>query len=152
MAYQLAELNIARMRGVNMDDPIMKDFKNNLDRINDIAEGSDGFIWRLKDDNNNATAFNPFNDEKIIVNMSVWRDIESLGNFAFKSGHVEYLRRKREWFETFGSAYVVFWWIPIGMLPTLEEAVVRLNYLNTHGPTPHAFTFRNQFEPTTVIL
>ncbi len=152
MTCQLAELNIARMRGVNMDDTIMKDFKDNLDRINDIAESSDGFIWRLKDDNNNATAFNPFNDEKIIVNMSVWRDIESLGNFAFKSGHIEFLRRKREWFETFGSAYVVFWWIPTGTIPTLEDAVARLDYLNTHGPTPHAFTFRNPFPPSDSFL
>jgi hypothetical protein len=28
----------------------MADFTNNLDRINCVAEASDGFVWRLKDE------------------------------------------------------------------------------------------------------
>ena len=152
MTHQLAELNVGRFRGVDIHDPIMKEFADNLDKINALAESYDGFIWRLKDENNNATAFNPYEDERIAVNMSVWRNIESLENFAYKSGHVDFLRRKREWFENFGSAYLVLWWIPIDTLPTLEEAIARLDYLQLHGSTLHAFTFKNQFEPNVNVV
>lgn len=152
MTHQLAELNVGRFRGVDIHDPIMKEFADNLDKINALAESCDGFIWRLKDENNNATAFNPYEDERIAVNMSIWRNIESLENFAYKSGHVDFLRRKREWFENFGSAYLVLWWIPIDTLPTLEEAIARLDYLQLHGSTLHAFTFKNQFEPSVNVV
>jgi len=152
MTHQLAELNVGRFRGADIHDPIMKEFADNLDKINALAESYDGFIWRLKDENNNATAFNPYEDERIAVNMSVWRNIESLENFAYKSGHVDFLRRKREWFENFGSAYLVLWWIPIDTLPTLEEAIARLDYLQLHGSTLHAFTFKNQFEPSVNVV
>lgn len=152
MTHQLAELNVGRFRGVDIHDPIMKEFADNLDKINALAESYDGFIWRLKDEINNATAFNPYEDERIAVNMSVWRNIESLENFAYKSGHVDFLRRKREWFENFGSAYLVLWWIPIDTLPTLEEAIARLDYLQLHGSTLHAFTFKNQFEPSVNVV
>ncbi len=146
MTHHLAELNVGRFRGVNIDDPMMKDFKDNLDNINALAESYDGFVWRLKGDNNNATDFNPFDDETIAVNMSVWRDIESLEKFAYQSGHVDFLRRKREWFHNFGSAYLVLWWIPAGTFPTLQEAITRLDHLEKHGSTPFAFTFRHRFE------
>ena len=53
--FQLAEINIARMEGVNINDPIMQEFVENLERVNSIAEASEGFVWRLKDENNNAT-------------------------------------------------------------------------------------------------
>ena len=152
MTHQLAELNVGRFRGADIHDPIMKEFADNLDKINALAESYDGFIWRLKDENNNATAFNPYEDERIAVNMSVWRNIESLENFAYKSGHVDFLRRKREWFENFGSAYLVLWWIPIDTLPTLKEAIARLDYLQLHGSTLHAFTFKNQFEPSVNVV
>ena len=115
---------MGRFRGVNIHDPIMKEFADNLDNINALAESYDDFIWRLKDENNNATAFRLYEDERIAVYMSVWRDIESLENFAYKSGHVDFLRRKREWFLNFGSAHVVLWWIPVGTLLTLEDAIV----------------------------
>ena len=65
--YQLAEINVARMKGVNIDDPIMKEFVDNLDRVNTLAENSKGFVWRLKDDNNNATSLNPYDDEQVII-------------------------------------------------------------------------------------
>ena len=82
MNYHLAEINIARMKGVNIDDPIMQEFVDNLDLINGLAESSPGFIWRLKDESDNATDINPYNDEQVIVNVSVWEDIESLKQFT----------------------------------------------------------------------
>jgi hypothetical protein len=54
--FHIAQINIAQMRGVNIEDPVMKEFKDNLDAVNQAAESSKGFVWRLKDDNNNATS------------------------------------------------------------------------------------------------
>jgi hypothetical protein len=78
---QLAQINTAKLLAP-IDDPLIADFVADLDRINALEEGSPGFVWRLKDDNNNATSFNPFNDPLIIVNISVWENLETLKNFA----------------------------------------------------------------------
>lgn len=51
----LAQLNIARMLSEDINDPLMANFVAQLDEVNAIAEQSTGFIWRLKDDENNAT-------------------------------------------------------------------------------------------------
>ena len=55
----IAQLNIGRFRFAT-DDARMAGFMQNLDRVNALAERSEGFVWRLKDDSNNATAFRPF--------------------------------------------------------------------------------------------
>jgi hypothetical protein len=141
---QLAEINIARMKGVNIQDPVMLEFVENLDKVNAIAESSEGFIWRLKDDNNNATAFNPYQDEQVIINVSVWENIETLEKYMYKTLHVEFLKRRKEWFQTFGKVYTAMWWIPAGKFPTIQEAIEKLGYLQAHGPSPDVFDFRNK--------
>ncbi len=77
VGFQLAQLNIATMREP-LESPSMADFVANLERINALAEQSPGFVWRLKDDEGDATSLRPFG-ETMIVNMSVWQDIESPG-------------------------------------------------------------------------
>jgi Domain of unknown function (DUF3291) len=143
--YQLAQINIARMKGVNIDDPVMQEFVDNLDRVNALAEGSEGFIWRLKDDNNNATAFNPYDDEQIIINVSVWESIETLEQFVYRSLHTDFLKRRREWFQQFGKAYTAMWWIPAGAYPTIAEAAQKLADLQENGASAAVFDFRNKF-------
>ncbi len=143
--FQLAQLNIARMSGVDMNDPIMADFVAQLDEVNNLAENTEGFVWRLKDEaSGNALGFNPFDDVQLIVNMSVWDSIEALEGFVFNGRHLEVMRRRREWFQRFGKAYMVLWWIPEGHKPTLEEANERLAHLQTHGASDYAFDFRNK--------
>ena len=143
--YQLAEINIARMKGVDINDPIMKEFVDNLDGVNAIAESSDGFIWRLKDDGNNATAFNPYNDDQVIINISVWRDIASLEHFMYKTFHSDFLKRRREWFQTFGKVYTAMWWTPAGVFPNISEATDQLDYLQRNGPSEKVFDFRKKY-------
>ena len=79
--YHLAQVNIARILEP-LDSPVMEGFVNNLDRINGIAEASPGFVWRLKGDDNNATALRVFEDDFLIINMSVWESKEALFNFT----------------------------------------------------------------------
>jgi uncharacterized protein DUF3291 len=144
-AYHLAQINIARMKGVNINDPVMKEFVDNLDRVNTIAESSDGFIWRLKDEGNNATSLNPYDDEQVIINVSVWENIETLEKFMYKTFHSEFLKRRREWFQTFGKAYTGMWWTPKGQFPTIQQAVDKLDYLQKNGASATVFDFRKKF-------
>ncbi len=139
---QLAQLNIARMVGVNINDPIMLDFVAQLDEVNGVAESSEGFVWRLKDESGNATDLNPYDDVQLIVNMSVWENLEALERFVFTGQHLDVMRRRREWFQRFGKASMVLWWIPEGHKPTLEEANERLAFLQTNGATSFAFDFK----------
>ncbi len=141
--YQLAQLNIATMKE-SLESPSMADFVANLDRINALAEQSPGFVWRLKDEGGDATMIRPFGDS-VIVNMSVWSDLESLSSYAFRSAHVEIMRRRREWFERMAEAYAVLWWVPRGHRPTVAEAAERLAMLREKGASPQAFTFRESF-------
>ena len=144
MPFQLAQLNIARMR-FPLESPEMADFVNNLDRINELADSSEGFVWRLQGDGNDATSLRPFDDDFIIVNMSVWDNLESLKNYVYKSAHTDIFRRRAEWFEKVQEAMVVNWWIPTGQIPTLTESKERLEHLRQNGSSEFAFSFREAF-------
>jgi hypothetical protein len=141
--YQLAQLNIAHLKAP-LESPLLADFVANLDRINALAESAPGFVWRLQTEAGDATALRPLGDN-VLVNMSVWQDIESLNRYVYRSAHVEVMRRRKEWFERAAEAYLVLWWVPRGLRPTIEEANQRLALLRAHGPTPRAFNFRNAF-------
>ena len=143
--YHLAQLNVG-IATAALDSDVMADFMNNLDNVNALAEASPGFVWRLKADDGNATSLRPI-DDRTMVNMSVWTDAQSLSAFVFKSGHVEFMRRRRQWFERMSEAYLVLWWVPEGHVPTTDEAVARLAHLRENGATPHAFDFRHLFPP-----
>ena len=141
--FHLAQVNIAK-RLAPMDDPIMQDFVNNLDRINAIADRSEGFIWRLKDEDKDLGA-QVFQDDELLINMSVWKNLESLFSYTYNSDHIEIFKRKKEWFGKMKMVHMAFWYVPIGIEPTFQDAKSRLDYLNEHGETPFAFTFKNKF-------
>jgi hypothetical protein len=141
--YQIAELNVADLKAP-LDSPELSDFVDNLDRINALAESSPGFAWRLKGDGNDATSLRPLGDN-VIVNLSVWRDVNALRDYVYKSAHVEIMRRRREWFTRMADSYMVLWWVPKGHQPTTAEAVARLMLLRERGPSTEAFTFAEAY-------
>ena len=146
-AYELAQLNIGVIRGP-IDSPVMAEFVANLDRINALAERTPGFVWRLQTEEGNATAIRPYpENENMAVNLSVWKDVESLSRYVYHSDHVQIMRRRREWFEKMDEAFLVLWWVPRGHIPTIEEAKSRLELLRRGGPSPQAFTFRQSYPP-----
>jgi hypothetical protein len=145
-AYELAQLNIGIIRGP-MDSPLMAEFAANLDRINALAESSPGFVWRLQTEEGNATAIRPFENENMLLNMSVWQDADALRKFVYRSAHADILRRRREWFEKMSEAILVLWWVPQGHRPSVQEAISRLETLRRQGPSAQAFTFRQTFPP-----
>jgi hypothetical protein len=145
--WHLAQINIARIAAEKITDPVMQTFVAQLEEVNAIAESSPGFVWRLKDDSNNATSFNPFNDERIIVNMSVWETLDQLMKFVYDGRHLEVLKRRREWFVNFGKPFAALWYLPAGDIPTVDEGVRRLSTLQEKGPTSFAFDLRKSFDP-----
>lgn len=146
MRHHLAQLNIARLLAP-LDSEQLREFVDNLDPINALAEASPGFVWRLQTDEGDATSLRPYDDDMLIVNMSVWERLESLADFVYRSDHKDIMRGRRQWFERMGEAFMVLWWLPEGHLPTVDEAKERLELLRSRGPTPAAFTFRSPFPP-----
>ncbi len=134
----LAQLNIGRFR-YPTDDPRMADFMNNLTLVNGLADRSPGFVWRLQDDSGNATAFRPFPDPQMAVNMSVWESVAALERYVYQTVHKRFYGRRGEWFDKMAGPHFVMWWVPAGHRPTLIEAKLRLEHLTAHGPSDHAF-------------
>jgi len=148
--YFLAQVNIGKIKAPLESDE-MSGFVNNLERINELAENSAGFVWRLKEDNNNATSIKVFEDDYMLINMSVWESIESLYQFVYQSAHVDYLKRRKEWFEKMTDMYTALWWIPENHTITPAEAIDRLMHIRLQGETPFAFSFKKQFTATEAI-
>lgn len=144
--FHLAQINIGKILGASINDAFMKDFVDQLDEVNALAEESKGFIWRLKDDANNATGIKAFDDDQIIVNMSVWETVEDLEAFVYNGRHLDVLKRRKEWFSRL-KMFLALWWIPAGSIPTIEEAKNRLLHLEQNGPSAFAFDFKKRFGP-----
>jgi hypothetical protein len=143
--FHIAEINVARLLAP-LDDPRLADFVAQLDAVNAEAEGSDGFVWRLKSDGGGASSYlRPFEDDRLIVNISVWESIQTLHRFVYRArGHAAVYRARRLWFSPVATP-MAMWWIEVGRIPTIEEAKERLSLLERTGPTPDAFTFKSPF-------
>ncbi|RSN45439.1 DUF3291 domain-containing protein [Actinomadura sp. WAC 06369] len=142
--YHLAQFNVATMR-FPLDDPRMAEFVEMLDPVNALADTAPGFVWRLVEDGQpDATRMRPAGDD-VIVTFSVWESAEALWDFVYRSGHLESMRRRREWFLRHAEAHLVLWWVPAGHVPTVEEGMERLALLRAEGPSPRAFTFASPF-------
>jgi hypothetical protein len=142
--FHLAEINIGRFRAP-VGDPMIADFVANLERINALADGSPGFIWRLTGEGGDATDIKPdANDDLMAVNMSVWESPQALGAFVYRSDHLPIMRRRAEWFEKL-ELYMALWWVPAGHIPTVAEGMAKVETLRRLGPTAEVFTFRHTF-------
>ena len=151
MSWQLAQVNIGRLQAP-LDEPQLRPFMEALDSVNAVADQSPGFIWRLQTEDGNATAVQAFTWDAgdsvgVIINMSVWTDVEHLTAFVLSDAHRAILRRRREFFERMPEAYLACWWVAAGHMPTTDEAEDRIRHLRAHGPTPYAFTLRHHYPP-----
>ena len=144
--WHLAQLNVGRLVAP-LPAPAIDGFRAQLDPINALADAHPGLVWRLQTEAGNATDIRPTEDDLFLINMSVWRSIDALRAFTYTTAHVQVLRQRRAWFEQLAEAHLVLWWVPVGHIPTIEEAMDHLDRLRRLGPTPYAFTFRTPFEP-----
>ena len=144
--HHLAQVNIARMVAP-LDDPLMAEFVGRLDEINALADRSPGFVWRLQTESGNATYIRPYEDDRIVVNLSVWESVGHLKEYVYRSAHAEVMRKRGQWFEKFDGPYLALWWVESGHIPTVEEAKERLDYLRTHGESEFAFSLKRVYTP-----
>jgi hypothetical protein len=96
--HRIAQVNIA-LPLEPVDSALLAEFVELLDPVNELADAAAGFVWRLQDDEGNATSIRVLDDDRLIVNMSVWNSIDELADFVYRSAHVAVMRRRREWFE-----------------------------------------------------
>jgi len=141
--YHLAQLNIAKMQ-FSIESAEMSDFVDNLESINALAEISPGFVWRLQTEDGDATSIDFFGSD-VLVNMSIWESIESLHSYVYKTAHAKIMSRRNEWFYRVEEVYTVLWWVAEGHIPTLAEAREKLEQLNSAGPGPLAFSFKQAY-------
>jgi hypothetical protein len=149
--FHLAQVNIGRMKDA-LESPAMAGFVARLDELNALADGSPGFVWRLQTEAGNATYLRPYDDDRILFNMSVWESVEALKSYVYRSAHADALRRRQDWFSRFEGVYAALWWVPAGHRPSVDEARKRLAWLEADGPTPYAFTFRQVFPPDEALI
>lgn len=142
--YHLAQVNIAKAIAP-LDNPLMQGFVDQLDHINQLADVSEGFVWRLQTEEGDATALQPFDDPLIIMNLSVWYSFEALKNYVYSGDHLDILKQKKNWFEKPTEAILALWWLPVGQIPTPESARAMLEKLRRDGPSQAVFTFAKPY-------
>ena len=142
--FHLAQVNIARLIAP-LDSPRLAEFVANLEPVNAVADVSPGFVWRLQTEAGDATSLRIFDDEWLIVNLSVWESLDALRDFVFRTAHADVLRRRLEWFDRPTEAHLALWWIEAGSIPTLAHAEERLLKLRSGGPSPDVFTLKETY-------
>ena len=146
----IAQMNVGTTLH-DLDDPRMAGFVDQLDDINALADAADGFIWRLQSDDGNAVDIQTTDDPRFIVNMSVWRDVDYLFAFVYRTGHREVMIQRRSWFQKPDAAFQVLWWVEEGHVPSIEEGFERLERLRRDGPSPAAFSFSDVYPPESTM-
>jgi hypothetical protein len=143
--WHLAQINIGRIRAP-MTDPLMSGFVAALEPVNALADSAPGFVWRLQTEAGDATAIRPYDDEMILINMSVWENVDVLKSFVYRTYHADVMRQRENWFERMDT-FVALWWIPADATPTVSEAKRRLDHLRQYGESSYAFSLKKIFPP-----
>ncbi len=138
----LAEFNFGTLRH-GWDDPRTKGFVDGLDLVNGIAEKAPGFIWRLTDEDMGDAQSDTggvFGDNpRVAATLSVWKDVESLETFVWKTVHRQFYARKAEWYDAKGNGNFVMWWVAAGHRPSMVEAMDRWRHYAAQGDSDEAF-------------
>ena len=137
MAQHLAQFNIAQIK-YPLDDLRMKEFVENVARVNGLAETIEGFVWRLQDASGNAMNMKVYDDARVLPNLTVWENVEALERFVWQTLHKRFYGRREEWFEPVETP-LVMWHVSAGHRPSMAEGVERLEYLKARGPSDYAF-------------
>lgn len=146
MSFNLAQVNVA-LALAPMDSPKMAGFVRALDHVNRAAEAAEGFVWRLQDESGDATAIPFLNDERWVVNLSVWRSLEELERLVHERPHQPIMGLRNRWFEPLDKPATACWWVPEGHLPDVAEAERMITRLWEEGPSAEVFGFGGGVPP-----
>ena len=145
--YHLAQANVAYALAPT-DSPRMAAYVARLDEMNELADRSPGFVWRYVTDSRDPQQ-REFPDPNVLFNMSVWESVEALHHYTYRTAHAEVYAARRRWFAdgvaVVGGHALAMWWIPVGELPTADDARERLALIAAEGPSERAFTFKHRF-------
>ena len=138
----LAEFNKGILK-YDWEDPRVADFTDNVDRVNAVAQRSDGFVWMLDADGMEAAQLDPAGPlggtPRTASTLSVWRALASLEHFVWNTVHKAFYARAGEWYDPHQGLRMVLWWVPEGHSTTIAEAVERIDHLAKHGDSDFAF-------------
>lgn len=149
--YHLAQVNIATLRAP-LHDPQMADFVAQINYVNSIADTDPGFVWRLRAEGaDDATAIRAFDDDRILITLTVWKSLEALSDYVYRGAHAGVMRDRRRWFEKAEQPILALWWVPVGHNPTVDEGKKRLEHLHCQGSTAYAFSFGKPFPSPNAI-
>lgn len=115
--------------------------------VNEPAEKHPGFIWRDSEDDHQI--IQELWGDGYLYTLLVWKDVESLKDFLYKSPHIEFMKRGKEWVHPISMPRTVLWWIPQGHTPCVGEAHSRLELLYEQGPSYRAFDLKSS-EPSII--
>ncbi|WP_025740394.1 DUF3291 domain-containing protein [Aquimarina pacifica] len=151
--FHLAQFNIIKLKD-DLNSPIIKEFRDFLAPVNQLAEESPGFVWRLKDDEGeNATHVDtPYEDKLIFVNLSTWTDYESLKSYSYNTVHSYFLKNRNKWGTKMQGHQAVLWWIPAGENPSVIQGKEKLDLLNNLGPSSTSFSMSQLYDQKGVKL
>lgn len=141
--WNLAQVNVAKAVG-SRDSVEMKTFIDLLDEVNAAADASPGFVWRW-DDAYEETGDDALDGQMVLVNISVWESYEALQSCVYSNLHRSVFQRRREWFTFMKENHFAIWWVPAGEIPTVDEALTKLDELRQSGASPAVFTVRERF-------
>jgi GNAT superfamily N-acetyltransferase len=134
----VAQLNVATLREA-LSHPDTREFQQGLAPVNALAESTPGYVWRLQSDEGDATSIKVATDPNTIINLTVWDSMEALFDFAYRSMHRDFLRRRHEWFLDADRRAAV-WYVRAGSIPSIDDAMSRVRFIDTFGESPFAFT------------
>ena len=145
--YHLAQFNIIKLKD-QLDSPVVKEFRDFLAPVNQLAEESPGFVWRLKDDQGESAANveTPYEDELIFVNMSVWLNYDYLKAYTYQTVHSYFLKSRKKWSLEIEGHRAVMWYVEEGQIPSLTEAKAKLDLLNQSGSSGKAFSMTDIYD------
>ena len=145
-AHHLAQVNVGRL-SAPLDSEQIRPFMELLAPSTPSPTPRPASSGACRRDAGDATGVRIDPDPQLAINLSVWESREALWDYVYRSPHLEVLRRRREWFDRHAQMHMALWWIEAGTLPTVDEALARVDHVRAHGPTPHAFTFKQAYEP-----
>ena len=133
--FQLAQINIGPTPGAGGLAPDRR-LRRGPRPHQRPRRGQPGFVWRFQTDEGNATAVRPYDDDLVLINLSVWTSAEAPHRFRVPLATTRpTCGAGAEWFDRMTEAYVALWWVPAGHEPPVEEGVARLEHLR--GQRPH---------------
>ena len=141
----LAQVNVARPRAA-LGSAAMAEFVAALGPVNELAEASAGFVWRLPSEQSHGATVVEHEGAPLVLNLSLWESYDALHAFVYRGPHGAYVRRRSRWFVPVPPPSTALWWAPEGTRPAADQALRRLQLLRVYGPSPQAFTLRRRFD------